>query len=44
MFTITHVFDLLTVVGIILALLSIVLAFRPARSPLLRFGPLATVT
>ena len=43
MFTVTHLFDLLTVAGIILALLSIILAFRPARSPLLRFGPLATV-
>ena len=43
MFTITHLFDLLTVAGIILALLSIILAFRSSRSPLLHFGPLATV-
>ena len=43
MFTVRHLFDLLDIAGVILALLSIFLAFRPARSPLLRFGPSATV-
>ena len=43
MFTITHLFELLTAAGVVLALLSIILAFRPSLPPLLRFGPVATV-